>query len=308
MSNGAIDLSATLGGLKLKSPVLTASGCFGYGAEFAALAELNAIGGVVTKGISLNPRTGHPPPRICETPAGMLNAIGLENVGLEVFLKEKLPALRAHDTAVVVNIFGTSVAEYAELAARLDGQVGVQALELNLSCPHVEAGGMEFGRDPAMVAQVIAEVKKASALPVIAKLTPNVTDVTLIARAAADAGADAVTLINTVVGMAIDIHARRPVLSHGTGGLSGPAIRPIAVRMVYQTAKAVSIPIIGCGGISRAEDALEFFLAGARAVQVGTALFNKPDLGAELTKGIASYLAEKGFGALKDIVGLALSG
>ena len=260
------DLRVNIAGLELANPVLTASGTFGYGAEFAGLLDLSRLGGIVTKGISLKPRPGNPPPRIVETAGGMLNAIGLENVGVERFITEKLPFLRDCGARVIVNILGDSEDDYAELAARLDGAPGVDALELNISCPNVRHGGIAFGADPRMAAAVTRAAKARTRLPVIVKLSPNVTDIALMARAVEEAGADAVSLINTLVGMAIDIHKRRPVLANRTGGLSGPAVKPVALRMVWQVARAVSIPVIGIGGIASAEDALEFLLAGATGI------------------------------------------
>ena len=299
----AVDLRVRLGALELANPVMTASGTFGYGAEFAELVKLSCLGAIVTKGISLAPKAGNPPPRVVETPAGMLNAIGLENVGIERFLQEKLPFLRQCGTRVVVNILGDSEEEYAELAARLAGAEGVDALEINISCPNVRHGGMAFGADPQMAAGVVRAVKRQASQPVIVKLSPNVTDIALMARAAEDAGADALSLINTLVGMAIDIRTRRPKLANRTGGLSGPAIKPVALRMVWQAAAAVQIPVIGIGGIATAEDAIEFLLAGASAVQVGTANFYNPQATAQIVDGIAAYLEEQGENSVQNIIG-----
>ncbi|MGI6639154.1 MAG: dihydroorotate dehydrogenase [Desulfobulbus sp.] len=297
------DLSVHIGALRLANPVMTASGTFGYGAEFAGLLDLSSLGAVIVKGISLAPRAGNPPPRIVETACGMLNAIGLENVGLERFLKEKMPYLRQCGTPVVVNILGDSVDEYALLATRLAGVEGVAALEVNISCPNVRMGGVAFGAEPQMAAAVVRAVKKQAGQPVIVKLSPNVTDIALMARAVEDAGADALSLINTLIGMAIDIHTRRPKLANRTGGLSGPAIKPIALRMVWQVAQAVSIPVIGIGGIATAEDALEFILAGASAVQVGTANFYNPRATQEVLDGISAYLRQHHEPSLQAIVG-----
>ena len=255
-TNSTPDLHVQIGTLKLDNPVMTASGTFGYGAEFAGLLDLSRLGAIIVKGISLKPRAGNPPPRIVETACGMLNAIGLENVGLERFLVEKMPYLRQCGTRVIVNILGDTVAEYAQLAGRLAGVAGVDALEVNISCPNVDKGGVAFGAVPEMAAAVVRAVKEHAGQPVIVKLSPNVTDVALMARAVEDAGADAVSLINTLIGMAIDIHARRPKLANRTGGLSGPAVKPVALRMVWQVAQAVRIPVIGIGGIATAEDAL----------------------------------------------------
>ncbi len=286
----APDLRVRIGKLHLANPVMTASGTFGYGAEFAGLLDLSRLGAIIVKGISLAPRAGNPPPRVVETACGMLNAIGLENVGLERFLSEKMPYLRQCGTRVVVNILGDSVEEYAELAARLGGVEGIDALEVNISCPNVSKGGVAFGAVPDMAAAVVSAVKKQASQTVIVKLSPNVTDIASMARAVEDAGADAVSLINTLIGMAIDIHARRPKLANRTGGLSGPAVKPVALRMVWQVAQAVRIPVIGIGGIASAEDALEFILAGASAVQVGTANFYNPRAAEEIIDGISAYL------------------
>ena len=298
-----VDLRVRLGALELANPVMTASGTFGYGAEFAGLVKLSRLGALVTKGISLTPKAGNPPPRIVETPAGMLNAIGLENVGIERFLQEKLPFLRHCGTKTVVNILGDSEEEYAELAARLAGVEGVDALEINISCPNVRHGGLAFGADPQMAAGVVRAVKRQTSQPVIVKLSPNVTDIALMARAAEEAGADALSLINTLVGMAIDIRTRRPKLANRTGGLSGPAIKPVALRMVWQAAAAVQIPVIGIGGIATPEDAIEFLLAGASAIQVGTANLYNPQATEQIVDGIAAYLEEQGENSVSAIVG-----
>ncbi|MFZ5585875.1 MAG: dihydroorotate dehydrogenase [Thermodesulfobacteriota bacterium] len=289
--------------VRLKNPVLAASGTFGYGLEYAAQLDLDALGGLVTKGVSLGPRAGNPPTRICETAAGMLNAIGLANVGLEVFLRDKLPALRAYDTAVVVNLYGESVEEFAALAAALDAAGGVAALELNVSCPNVKAGGMAFGCAPGPVAEITAAVRAATRLPVWVKLTPNVADPAAIARAAAGAGADAVCLINTLLGMAIDARARRPRLANVYGGLSGPAIKPVALRMVHQVSRAVEIPVVGLGGIVSGEDAAEFLLAGASAVQVGTASFLDPAACVRVAGELRAFCAREGVAAAAELVG-----
>jgi dihydroorotate dehydrogenase (NAD+) catalytic subunit len=269
-----------LAGIKLKNPVLVASGTFGWGREYSEYLDLNKLGAIVTKSITLKPREGNPPPRIVETPAGMLNSIGLQNEGIEHFLKEDLPFLAKFDTPTIVNIAGESAEEYAELAKRLGKETTIKALEVNISCPNVKKGGMAFGVDPGLTTAVIAAVRKATTLPVIAKLTPNVTDITVIGKAAVAAGADALSAINTLVGMSLDIETGQSRLGTPTGGLSGPAIRPIAIRLVYELARAVNVPIIGIGGIMTGGDAVEFFLAGARAFQVGTANF--VDTGAPL--------------------------
>ncbi len=298
-----IDLSVDLGRLTLANPVLTASGTFGYAAEFAHLVQLDRLGGVVVKGISLAPRPGNPPPRVVETPCGMLNAIGLENVGVERFISDKMPFLRTCGCRVIVNILGDSVEEYAALAAELSPVPGIDALEINISCPNVKKGGVAFGTDPTMAAAVTGAVKAATTLPVIVKLSPNVTDIVAMARAVETAGADAISLINTLIGMAIDAKTRRPRLANVIGGLSGPAIKPIALRMVWQVASAVTIPVIGIGGIGTAEDAIEFLLAGASAVQVGTANFYNPAATGEILTGIETYLRQQGEPSVRAIVG-----
>jgi len=302
------NLSIDFAGIKLKNPVLTASGTFGYGEEYADFVDLNTLGGVIVKGISLRPITGNPPPRIWETPSGMLNAIGLENPGVDVFLTEKLPYLRKFDTAVIVNIFGYSFEDYVAVAERLDGVPGVSGLEVNISCPNVKAGGIVFGTDLKAAFGLLSAVRKATKLPVIAKLSPNVTDITEFARAARDAGCDGLSLINTLLGMAIDVRCRKPRLANWTGGLSGPAIRPVAVRMVWQAAKAVPLPIIGMGGIVTAEDALEFILAGASAVAVGTANFISPRAAVDVIGGIETFMTEQGVNAIGDLVGKVSAG
>ena len=299
------DLSVEIGPLRLKNPVLTASGTFGYGREFSDLVDLDRLGGIVVKGLSLRPRAGNPPPRIVETPCGMLNAIGLANVGLDAFLKEKVPWLRSLDTAVIVNIYGHTLSEYGEVAAGLRGVEGISALEVNISCPNVEKGGMAFGTDPEMSARVTAHVLENTDRPVIVKLSPNVTDIRETARAVESAGAHAVSLINTLTGMAIDIERRVPVLANGSGGLSGPAIRPVAVHMVYQVAGAVGIPVIGGGGIMDYRDALEFLMAGAGAVQVGTANFVNPSVSTDIIDGLRRFCEEKGVSGIAELVGAA---
>jgi dihydroorotate dehydrogenase (NAD+) catalytic subunit len=297
------DLRVDIGGIPLQNPVMTASGTFGYGREFKDLVDLNRLGAIVVKGLSLAPSRGNPPPRIAETPCGMLNAIGLENVGIEAFKRDKLPFLRQLRVPVLANIYGTTIEAYAELAAQLDGLSEVAGIEVNISCPNVKAGGVAFGVQPDMAARVVAAVRAKTAKPVIVKLSPNVTDVTEIARSAEGAGADALSLINTITGMAIDIHTRRPKLANITGGLSGPAIRPVAVRMVWQVARAVKIPVIGIGGIMTAEDALEFLIAGAVAVQVGTANFVNPRATMDILAGIEAYLVAHRFSRLTDLIG-----
>lgn len=297
------DLRVEIGRLSLQNPVMTASGTFGYGREFKDLVDLNRLGAIIVKGLSLAPSRGNPPPRIAETPCGMLNAIGLENVGIEAFKRDKLPFLRQLRVPVLANIYGTTIEAYAELAAQLDGLSEVAGIEVNISCPNVKAGGVAFGVQRDMAARVVAAVRAKTAKPVVVKLSPNVTDVTEIARSAEGAGADALSLINTITGMAIDIHTRRPKLANITGGLSGPAIRPVAVRMVWQVAAAVKIPVIGIGGIMTAEDAIEFLIAGAVAVQVGTANFVNPAATMEILAGIEAYLIAHRFSRLTDLIG-----
>ncbi|HDR15665.1 MAG TPA: dihydroorotate dehydrogenase, partial [Desulfobacteraceae bacterium] len=293
MTVSAPDLTTRIGPLRLKNPVIAASGTFGYGEEFSPLLDVGALGGIVVKGLSLKPREGNPPPRIVETPCGMLNAIGLANIGLDRFLEEKLPWLRQLSTEVIVNIYGHSLDEYGALAEGLSGVAGVAALEVNISCPNVEQGGMAFGVDPGMSAEVTARVKANTDKPVIVKLSPNVTDIREVARAVEDAGADAVSLINTLTGMSVDVERRRPRLGNVVGGLSGPAVRPVAVYMVYRVAGCVSIPVIGIGGIVSAADALEFMMAGACAVQVGTAGFARPRATLDVIEGLDRFCVEQ---------------
>jgi dihydroorotate dehydrogenase (NAD+) catalytic subunit len=294
------DLSVSIGRLALRGPVMAASGTFGYGTEVPLL-ERRALGGMVSKGIFLRSRTGTPPPRIAETPSGMLNAIGLQGPGVEALIRDYAPLWAAWDFPVLVNINGESAGEYGELAARLDGVPGVAGLEINISCPNVEQGGLYFGNDPRAAAAVTEAVRKRTTLPVWVKLTPMVGDIGTIARAVESAGADALCAINTFVGMSIDLHSYRPRLSFRTGGLSGPAIRPLAVHLAHQAARAVSIPVIGIGGIVRPEDALEFLVAGCAAVQVGTATFVNPRAIAEVHDGIAAFLESRGFASLADL-------
>ncbi|RJP45913.1 MAG: dihydroorotate dehydrogenase [Desulfobacteraceae bacterium] len=298
-----VNLSVDIGGIILKNPVMTASGTFGFGTEFASIVDLNRLGGIIVKGLSLKPAAGNPPPRIVETPCGMLNAIGLENIGVEIFIREKLPLLASVSTPVFANIYGKSVDEYAEIAACLNDVEKIAGMEVNISCPNVTAGGVAFGVDPAMAASVVRAVKEKTSKPVIVKLSPNVTDVVVIAKSVEDAGADAVSLINTITGMVIDIEKRVPVLANITGGLSGPAIRPVAVRMVWQVARAVRIPVIGIGGIMCARDALEFIIAGATAVQVGTANFVNPRATMEIIDGIGLYLDAHGSSDIRELIG-----
>ena len=296
-------MKVSLGPLDLANPVMTASGTFGYAAEFANLVDLHRLGALVVKGISLEPRAGNPPPRIVETHCGMLNAIGLENVGLARFIREKMPYLRTCRSRIIVNILGDTIEEYAKLAEELSRVAGVDGLEVNISCPNVKKGGVAFGTVPDMAAAVTLAVKKATDLPVIVKLSPNVTDVATMAQAVEDSGADAVSLINTLIGMAIDTQTRKPKLANIIGGLSGPAIKPVALRMVWQVARAVSIPVIGIGGIGTAEDAIEFLLAGASAVQVGTANFYNPAAAEQILTGIEAYLRQQGASSVQAIIG-----
>jgi len=284
-------LAIELAGIKMKNPVMVASGTFGFGKEYAEYIDLNKLGAIVTKSITLKPREGNPPPRLVETPAGMLNSIGLENPGIESFLAEELPFLAKFDTPIIVNIAGETVEEYAELAKILSRESTVKGLEINISCPNVKKGGMSFGVDPKLTAEVIAQVRKSAlSLPIIAKLTPNVTDITVIAKAAVEAGADALSAINTVLGMAIDIETGKSRLGTLTGGLSGPAIKPIALRMVYEISHTVNVPVIGIGGIVSGQDAYEFILAGAKAVQVGTANFIDVEAPLKIIKELEAYL------------------
>ena len=299
----AVDLAVSCGPLRLKNPLVAASGCFGYGVEYADVVDLSALGAVAVKGLFLEEREGHAPPRIVETPSGMLNAIGLQGIGVRRFVDEVLPQLRAREAVTIVNICGTTVDEYAELARILSDAPGVAALELNISCPNIKAGGITFGCSLRGLTDVVSAVRRATPLPVIPKLTPNVTDVASFARAAEEAGADAVSLVNTFLAMAIDIETRRPRLSNVLGGLSGPAIRPIAVRMVYECRQAIGIPIMGMGGVMTADDVVEFLIAGAAAVQVGTANFVDPFVWPKLLEGLTGYLARHGHSAVSDIVG-----
>ncbi len=296
-------LAVDIAGLTLKNPVMPASGTFGYGEEYAPYIDLNRLGAVVTKGMSLNPKAGNDTPRICETVSGMLNAIGLQNVGVDAFIEKKLAFLQQYATPVIVNFFGNTQEEYGEVAARLNDVSGVAALEMNISCPNVKHGGIVFGTDPKAASAVISLVRKKTTKPLIVKLTPNVTDIQVTARAAEEAGADALSLINTLTGMAVDVKTRRPRLANTIGGLSGPAIRPIAVRMVHQVVQAVDIPVIGIGGITQAMDALEFLIVGARAVQVGTANFVDPRVMATIIADLETFCREEGIADINDLIG-----
>ncbi|MBU2590818.1 MAG: dihydroorotate dehydrogenase [Nitrospinota bacterium] len=298
-----VDMSLDIAGIRLKNPVIAASGTFGYGLEFEKYIDLNLIGGISVKGLSVKPRQGNPTPRIVETPSGMLNAIGLQNIGIDAFIKDKMPLLRKYDTAIIANFFGDSVDEYVEAAERLSDVEGIAALEMNISCPNKQEGWLVFGTDPSLLKRVVGAVRKVAKLPLIVKLSPNVTDITVTARAAEESGADVISLINTLTGMAVDIESRKPKLANITGGLSGPAIKPVALKMVWQSAQAVSIPVIGLGGIMRWEDAVEFLLAGASAVQVGTANFVDPEASLKIVEGIEAYCRRKGVGSIREIIG-----
>src|SRR5215510_10514193 len=298
-----MDLSVEIGTLRLKNPLIAASGCFGYGVEYAELVDLASLGGIVSKGLFLKEREGHPAPRIVETPAGMLNAIGLQGIGVRRFVDEKLPELRARNATVIVNVCGTTLDEYVEVSRILSEAEGVGAIELNISCPNIKEGGIQFGCSLHGTHDVVSAVRKVTRLPLIPKLTPNVTSPAEFARAAEEAGADAVSLVNTFLAMVIDVETRRPKISNGMGGLSGPAIRPIAVRMVYECHEAVKIPIIGMGGIADARDALEFLIAGATAVQVGTANFVDPFIWSKLLTGITEYMTRHQIARIADLVG-----
>ncbi len=300
--SGAVDTRVDLGGIALRNPVLTASGTFGYGTEFAPFLDLRRIGGLVAKSLTLEPRHGNPPPRIAEAPSGMLNAISLENVWVEAFIAEKLPAI-PEGVTVVASVFETEIDRYAEVCKRLTGVPGVAGLEINASCPHVKSGGIEFGQSPEVLAELVRATRRASSLPLLVKLSPNVTDIAAMARVCEGEGASGISLINAVQAMEIDVERRRPVLSNVLGGLSGPAIRPIALRMVWQAAQAVSIPICGIGGIERAEDAIKFLLCGATAVQVGTSNYLNPAVAGEIAEGIEAYAARHGLARVGELTG-----
>jgi dihydroorotate dehydrogenase (NAD+) catalytic subunit len=290
-------------GIKMKNPVMAASGTFGYGIEFAGFVDLNRLGAIVVKGLTLRPRPGNPPPRAAETPSGMLNSIGLQNIGPHEFIKEKLPALKNYNVPIIANIACSTVDEFGEVAAILNNAGGLAGIEINVSCPNVREGGMIFGSSPDMTFQVVRRVRNETRLPVITKLSPNVTDITTIAKAAVEAGSDALSLINTVLGMAVDVKTRKPLLGSTTGGLSGPAIKPIALRCLWQVARAVKVPLIGMGGITAAEDALEFIIVGATAVAVGTANLIDPKALVKIIAGIEKYLYKNKIGNIKDLVG-----
>jgi len=299
-------LKVEVAGIKLKNPVMTASGTFGYGQEYTPFVNLNRLGAMILKGITLKPKKGNPPPRVIETPSGMLNAIGLQNVGVEVLIKEKLPYLKKFNTPVIINISGDTIEEYVELARRLEeisAEMRVAGLEVNISCPNVKKGGMVWGTDAKVTYKIVSSIRKTTTLPLIVKLTPNVTDIKIIAQAAEEAGADALSLINALVGMVVDIDSRRPKLANVSGGLSGPAVKPVALWLVWQVFQAVKIPIIGIGGIIKIEDALEFIIAGARAIEIGTANFVNPRVTIEIIEGMKKYLIENNIKDINELVG-----
>jgi len=297
------NLQVDVAGIKMRNPVMPASGTFGYGEEYEPFIDLERIGAIVTKGLSLKPKAGNPTPRIAETISGMLNAIGLQNVGVDAFIKHKTPFLRKIDTPTIVNFFGNTLDEYGEVASRLNEIEEIDGVELNISCPNVKKGGIVFGTDPKAASEVVSLVRGKLKKPLIVKLTPNVTDITVIARAVEESGADAISCINTLTGMSIDIHTRKPRLANKTGGLSGPAIRPVAVRMVHQVVQSVKIPVIGVGGIVTAMDALEFLIAGARAVQVGTANFVDPAAMISVVEGLEQFCLDEGIADINEVVG-----
>jgi len=299
-------LKVEIAGIKLKNPVMTASGTFGYGQEYDPFVDLNRLGAIILKGITLKPKRGNPPPRIIETPSGMLNVIGLQNVGVEVLIKEKLPYLKKFNTPVIINISGDTIEEYVELAQRLgevSKEMGVAGLEVNISCPNVKKGGMAWGTDAKATYKIMSSIRKTTTLPLIVKLTPNVTDIKTIAQAAEEAGANALSLINTLVGMAVDIDSRKPKLANISGGLSGPAVKPVALWLVWQVFQTVNIPVIGIGGIMKVEDALEFIIAGARAIEIGTANFVNPRVTIEIIEGIEKYLTKNNIKDVNELVG-----
>ena len=298
----SIDLSVDLAGVVLKNPVVVASGTFGFGREYGQFFDLSELGGICCKGLTLHPREGNPPPRIAETPMGMLNSVGLQNPGVDAFIMEELPFLRQHDVKIIANISGNTPEEYGVMCEKLS-EAGVDMIEVNISCPNVKAGGLAYGTRPDLAAEVTREAKKHARVPVMVKLSPNVTDITEIAKAAADAGADALSLINTLRGMRIDVNTRRPILKMNTGGLSGPAVLPVAVRMVWEVANAVKLPILGMGGVSKGEDAAQLMLAGASAVAVGTALFADPRAPLKVRDGLAEIAAKQGLGAVWELTG-----
>ncbi len=298
-----MNLGVEVAGIRFKNPLIAASGTFGYGVEYEDILDVSRLGGLVSKGLYMEARDGNPTPRLAETPSGLLNAIGLQGVGIHAFVRDVLPRVARHDTVHLVNVCGDTVEEYAEVARVCDGVEGIHGLEVNISCPNVKKGGLAFGADPRMTHEVVAAVRKATRLPVIPKLSPNVTDIAVLARAAEEAGADALSCVNTLLGLAIDVETRRPKLAFGTGGLSGPAIRPVAVRMAWQAARAVKIPVIGIGGIASASDALEFMIAGCRAVQIGTANFVDPGVHERILADLAAWLERHGIDDIGAVVG-----
>ncbi len=300
-----IDISTDLGGIKLNNPVCAASGTFGYGREYEPYVDISQIGAVIVKGTTLEPRAGNPPPRIIETASGMLNAIGLENPGINEFLNTHLPYLRENNVTVIANIAGNTIEEYAAIAEMIEGNPGVAGIELNISCPNVKQGGLQFGTDPQMVYEVVKAVKEKTTLPVMPKLSPNVTDIVEIARASEAGGADALSMINTLMGMAVDINTRKPFLANIFGGLSGPAIKPVALRMIYQVYREVKLPILGGGGIVNYRDALEFLMVGATAISVGTGIFINPQLTEEIVSNLLHYMQENNVASLSELVGAA---
>lgn len=298
-----VNLSVEIAGIKMKNPIMAASGTFGYGEEYRDYIPINRLGALITKGISLKPQAGNPPPRLVETIGGMLNAIGLQNIGVNALIEEKVSRLKKFGTPVIINIFGTTLKEYAEVARRLEEIRGIAGLEVNISCPNLKRGGISFGTDPREVFKVVSKVRKSSSRPILVKLSPNVTDIKVIARSAEEAGADAISLINTLTGMAVDVETRAPKLGNITGGLSGPAIKPIALRMVWEVYNKVNIPIIGMGGIINAQDALEFIIVGASAVQIGTAHFLNPSVDLEVIAGLEKYLKDHCISSIRNLVG-----
>jgi len=298
-----VNLSVDLGGIKIKNPIMAASGTFGYGEEYKDYFPINRLGALITKGISLKPHSGNPPPRLVETTGGMLNAIGLQNIGVKALIEEKIPKLKKFGLPIIVNIFGTTLKEYGEVAKSLEGISAIAGIEINISCPNLKKGGISFGTDPREVFKVVSKVKKLSSHPIMVKLSPNVTDITVIARSAEEAGANAISLINTLMGMAIDVETRTPQLGNTTGGLSGPAIKPIALRMVWEVYNKVNIPVVGVGGIFNAKDALEFIIVGASAVQIGTAHFINPGVSLEVIVGLEKYLKDHHISTIQDLVG-----
>jgi dihydroorotate dehydrogenase (NAD+) catalytic subunit len=300
-SPAAPDLSVNIGTLRLSNPVLAASGTFGYGVEFAHLVDLNRLGGIVVKGLSIEPMAGAPEPRLCETPSGMLNAVGLQNIGVRAFVAEKLPTLRQFRTAVIANVFGCTIEEYVAVIRVLEDAEGLAAYELNASCPNTAHGGIQFGSDPSLLGEVVLAARRAARRPLWVKLSPNVTDITVVARAAEQAGADALTVANTYQAMSIDVRTRRSRLGRATGGLSGPAIKPITLRLVYEASRAVKVPVIGLGGIEKAEDLLEYLIAGASAVQVGTANFTRPTAAVEILNHVEKWCRDTNIPKINEL-------